>query len=137
LVKTLEDFAFQHGDFLKYNPSTSALVIFEYQNIHLQVKYIKQGNTASIEERLFRFPSTSFILSPDALSPETIVAVVWYKTLHSFIRNSFHGSKIFEEVKREVVTASVRPKPPETFEEPVRISWNLTGMVSQNYNSFF
>ena len=129
-MNTLEDYAFQYGYYLKNNPSERPFVSLDNENIHLQARYIKKADKASNKEISFMFSNGSFNLSPDALSSETIVAVVWYKTIHSFISNTFRGSNIYGELKREIVIASVRPEPREKFEKPVRISWNITGLVS-------
>ena len=128
LVNTLEEYAFQYVYYFKKNASASPFVSLDKQNFHLQARYIKNANKASNKEISFMFSNGSFNLSPDALSSETIVAVVWYKTIHSFISNTFRGSNIYGEVKREIVTASVRPDPRGKFEKPVRISWNVTGL---------
>ena len=85
-----------------------------------------------MEERAFRFPNASFNLSSDALSKTsgTKVAVMWYKTIHLFISNSFEGHPDYGENNSEIITASVSPTPePKQFEEPVRMTWNLMEMV--------
>ena len=84
------------------------------------------------EERLFQFPNASFNLSPDALSniSGTVVVVMWYKTLHSFMTNTTFKDSSNAKVNSEIIIASVRPEPRrEWFKEPVRISWNSTELV--------
>ncbi len=89
----------------------------------------------SREERLFKFPDASFNLSSNALSQDgTVVVVIWYKTLHSFMTSTSFKDTNITKVNSEIITASVRPKPrTETFEEPVRISWNSTELVFKSY----
>ena len=85
-----------------------------------------------MEERTFKFSNASFNLSPDALSETlgTKVAVMWYKTMHHFIRNSFKGNPIYGEVNSEIITASVRPTlESKLFREPVRMTWNSVESV--------
>ncbi len=132
MVITLEDYAFQYGENLKNNPNASANLTF--QNVQLYVKYIKQGGNLSGEERLFKFPDTSFKLSSNALSNTsgTEIVVMWYKTLHSFMTNtSLTVTHTNTDINNEIVIASVRPKPPEEFKEPVRITWKSPELVIQ------
>ena len=94
-----------------------------------------------MEERTFRFPNASFNLSSDALSKTsgTKVAVMWYKTIHDFISNSFEGRPVlYGKVNSKIITASVRPTPePKQFKEPVRMTWNLIEMVIKVIVAFF
>jgi hypothetical protein len=137
LVLTLEKYGFQYGENLKNNPKASANSAFQsystYSNVQLHVKYIKQAGNLSMKDRLFKFPDASFNLSPDALPQESgaVVVVMWYKTIQSFLRNSFYGDNIYAEVKSEIITASVQPTPRVKFLIPVRISWNTTELVIQ------
>ena len=129
---TLENYAFQYGENIKTNPNASANLTF--QNVQLHVKYIKQGGNLSGEESLFKFSDASFNLSPDALSNTsgTVVVVMWYKTLHSFMTNiSLKDTYTDTDINNEIIIASVRPKPPEEFKEPVRITWKSTELVIQ------
>ncbi len=106
--------------------------------MQLHVKYVKQDGNLSREERLFKFPNASFNLSPNALSKNgTVVVVMWYQTLHSFMTNTSFEDTNDTKVNSEITIASVRPEPrTETFEEPVRISWNSTELVFKSYCYF-
>jgi hypothetical protein len=103
------------------------------QNVQLHVKYLKQGGNLSGEESLFKFPDASFSLSSDAFSQYgTVVVVMWYKTLHSFMTNtSLKDTHTDTDINNEIIIASVRPTPPEEFKEPVRITWKSTELVIQ------
>ena len=68
------------------------IAIFQnYSNIQLRVKCITQRYKSSEKEKLFKFQDTSFELSPHALPQKSgaIVVVLWYKTMHSFLVQSF------------------------------------------------
>ena len=127
----MEKYAFQYVENLKVNLNASGII--EYPNLQLHVKYIKQGGEFSREKVSFIFPNASFNLSSDALSTTsgTEVVVLWYRTLHHFINNSFNGSPVYGKVKSEIITASVQPRPPKHFEEPVHITWNTTDVVTK------
>lgn len=130
LVITVENYGFQFEEHLKKKPS--ALAIFtNYSNVVLHVKYIRQATRLSQEERLFQFSDSAFEISPDALPHESgaVIVVVWYKTLHSFLRNILYDWNSDAEVSSEIISASVLPKPKQTFSEPVRISWNTMTLV--------
>jgi hypothetical protein len=106
----------------------------------MHIQYITQAKYFSREGRLFRFPGASFNLSPDALSNTsgTVVVVMWYKTVHSFMTKSFYGNHTHAKVSNEIIIASVEPKPrKKTFEEPVRISWNSLELVIQSHSYYF
>ena len=128
---TLEKYAFQYGEKLKNNSHASNNYT-TFQNVHLHVKYVKPGGTLSEKARLFQFPNASFNLSPDTLSNTsgTVVVVMWYKTLHSFMTNTTFKDSSNAKVDSEIIIASVRPEPSKIpFKEPVRISWNSTELV--------
>ncbi len=133
----MENYAFQYGENLKNNSNTSRN--FTFQNVQLHVNYLKQGGNLSKKERLFKFPDASFNLSSNALSPNgTVVVVMWYKTLHSFMTSTSFKDTNITKVNSEIITASVRPEPrTETFEEPVHISWNSTELVFKRYCHFY
>ncbi len=136
LVITLEEYGFQYGKTLKNNPNDST-VFKNHSNVQLHVKYIKQGDALSQEEKQFQFPDASFKLSPNALPSKhgAVVVVMWYKTIHSFL-TTFHND-LNGKLNSKIITASVRPKPTtESFEEPVRISWRIKELVIQDYFVF-
>ena len=85
----------------------------------------------SKEERIFKLPGASLNLSPNALSKKrTVVVVMWYKTLHSFMTHTSFEDTSNTKVSSKIIIASVRPEPQrKTFEDPVRISWNSTELV--------
>ncbi|XP_028410387.1 CD97 antigen-like [Dendronephthya gigantea] len=124
LAITLEKYGLQHANSLR-NSTTNSSVFQNHSNIQLRVLYIKPAGKLSRKERIFNFSKASFKLSNDALSNETdtVVAVLWYKTLHSFLTKSFYGD-IQEELKSEIISVNVRPEPKMPFEKPVRISWD-------------
>ena len=104
-----------------------------YLNVQLRVKRINNSENciSTPAERLFTFPYVSFNLSSSALplNFSAIAVVMWYKTLHSFLTNTFNDN---EEIKSKIITASVRPKPTEKFSQPVRIIWNMKRQVMTN-----
>ncbi|XP_028410418.1 adhesion G protein-coupled receptor E2-like isoform X2 [Dendronephthya gigantea] len=124
LAITLEKYGLQHANSLR-NSTTNSSVFQNHSNIQLRVLYIKPAGKLSRKERIFNFSKASFKLSNDELSNETdtVVAVLWYKTLHSFLTKSFYGD-IQEELKSEIISVNVRPEPKMPFEKPVRISWD-------------
>ena len=94
--------------------------------------YIKQAGKLSRKERIFNFSKASFKLSSDELSSEsdTVVAVLWYKTLHSFVTKSFY-SDVQEKLRSEIISVNVRPEPKMPFKEPVLISWDKDEVVKK------
>jgi hypothetical protein len=131
----LESYGFQYGENLKKTPNaTTNFTSQNHLNVQLHVKYIKQES----DETLFKFPDASFSLSSNALAQYgTVVVVLWYKTIHSFLTNTFHDDHIYVKLNSKIITASVRPEPTtESFAEPVRISWNLKELVIQVYFVF-
>ena len=134
MITTLEKYGFQYGEHLKN--STNASDIIRYPNLQLHVRYIKEGGEFYRKKESFMFPNASFNLSSDALSTTTgtKVVVLWYKTMHQFINNSVNGSPNYGKVNSEIITASVQPRPPKQFEEPARITWNTTDLVTKLIN---
>ena len=131
LITTLEKYGFQYGDNLKNTLNASGII--KYPNLQLHARYIKEGGEFLRRKSLFMLPNASFNLSSDALSKTsgTKVVVMWYKTMHHFINNSFNGSPIYGKVNSEILTASVQPRPPKQFEETVRITWNTMDWVTK------
>ncbi|XP_028410393.1 adhesion G protein-coupled receptor E1-like [Dendronephthya gigantea] len=127
LAITLQNYGFQCGEKLKNNKST--LPIFRnHSNVQIRVKYQKPSEFPP-QERVFNFPNTSFILSPDAIrnTSGAVVVVVWYKTLNLFLTNiDYDGSN--HTINSKIITASVRPEPKMSFKEPVRIIWDGKGL---------
>ena len=130
LVITLEEYGFHYGENLK-NSSNTSLIVKDYPNVQLNLRYIKYAGNLSPEERLFKFPNASFNLSPDALRKESgaVVVILWYKTINSLIKNTFHGDNIYAAIRSRIITVNVRPEQKKKFSEPVRISWDLAELV--------
>jgi hypothetical protein len=130
LVITLEDYGFQYGENLK-NSSNTSLIVKDYPNVQLNLRYIKYSGNLSPEERLFKFPNASFNLSPDALRKESgaVVVILWYKTIHSLIKNTSYGDNIYAAISSKIITVNVRPEQRVKFSQPVRISWDLAELV--------
>ena len=130
LVITLEEYGFQYGKNLKNNPNDRN-ELKNHSNVQLHVQYIKRGNNLSKRET-FKFPNASFSLLPNALATKSdaVVVVLWYKTINSLLRN---GDQIDGKLNSKIITASVQPEP-ETFAEPVRISWNVEELVIQVFD---
>ena len=130
LVITLEDYGFHYGENLK-NSSNTSLIVKDYPNVQLNLRYIKYAGNLSPEERLFTFPNASFKLSLDALLKKSgaVVVILWYKTIHSLIKNTFHGDNIYAAISSKIITVNVRPEQKKKFSEPVRISWDLEELV--------
>ncbi|XP_028400846.1 fibrillin-3-like [Dendronephthya gigantea] len=127
LAVTLQNYGFQCGEKLKNNKSTSP-IFRNHSNVQIRVKYQKPSEFPP-QERVFNFPNTSFILSPDAIrnTSGAVVVVVWYKTLNLFLTNiDYDGSN--HTVNSKIITASVRPEPKMSFKEPVRIIWDGKGL---------
>ncbi|CAB4014871.1 adhesion G -coupled receptor L2-like [Paramuricea clavata] len=126
LVITLEDYGLQYGENLK-NSSNTSLIVKDYPNVQLNLRYIKYAGNLSREERIFKFPNASFNLSPDALLKESgaVVVILWYKTIHYLIKNTSSGDNIYAAISSKIITVNVRPERKVKFSEPVRISWDL------------
>lgn len=80
-----------------------------------------------LEDRRSSFPNASFFVSSDAIPKESgsLAVVVWYKTLNSFLGESFHSSHTYTKIKSKIITASVRPQSKILeFTQPVRIIWD-------------
>jgi hypothetical protein len=125
---TLENFGFQNGENMKNKTNATTSLFFQnHSNVHLRVKYIKQE--VSPKEKSFTFPDALFNLSSSALplKSDAIVVVMWYKTIHSFLKNTFDND---HEIKSKIITASVQPKPTEKFSQPVHISWKIKKLVN-------
>ncbi|CAB3980612.1 adhesion G- coupled receptor D1-like [Paramuricea clavata] len=122
LVITLENYGFQYGEMQKNNSDVPE-PIKNHTNVQLHVKYIKQGET--IEDTSFKFQDASFNLSSSALQRKSgvIVVVLWYKTINSFLTNSFHDNQSYARLNSKIITASVRSAEPKNF--TVRINWNI------------
>ncbi|XP_028410339.1 adhesion G protein-coupled receptor E2-like isoform X2 [Dendronephthya gigantea] len=128
LVMTLQTYGIQLGNILKSDASSSSTSRTQ-SNVQLRVKYMNQSRLAQ-GEGLFTFPNASFNISRDALPKDSraVVAVVWYKTLSSFLVDKVHAEGDTEgSIKSTIISATVRPQPLKTpFKEPVRISWETS-----------
>jgi hypothetical protein len=134
LVITLENYGFQHGEKQKNNSDGTEVILKNHTNVQLHVKYIKQGET--IEDTSFKFQDASFNLSSSALQRKSgaIVVVLWYKTINSFLTNSFHDNQSYARLNSKIITASVRSAEPNNF--TVRINWNIKELVIRIYFVF-
>lgn len=133
---SLENYGFQLGRDLRRNDNESTL-IQKKTNVELRVKIVKPKTNSTVQYTKFLLTNASFELSPSAFRPgndETaVVVVVHYSTLHSLLAqvNLRRGQTKFDDMgsdteyilNNEIITASVRPKPPIEFEKPVRIIW--------------
>ena len=133
LVTTLESYGFQEGENFK-NTTNTTTVFRNLSNVQTYVKYIKPNGNLSMEEKLFAFQDASFVLSQDALPPSvdvtgSVVVVFLYRTIHSFLKNSFPTRGGYGKINSKIFTVSVRPEPKEQFSEPVRFIWNTTEHV--------
>ena len=133
LITTLESYGFQEGENFK-NTTNTTTVFRNLSNVQTYVKYIKPNGNLSMEEKLFTFQDASFVLSQDALPPSVdatgaVVVVFLYRTIHSFLKNSFRTRGGFGKINSKIFTVSVRPEPKEQFSEPVRLIWNTTEKV--------
>ena len=92
-----------------------------------------QRYKSSEKEKLFKFQDTSFEFLPDALPQKSgaIVVVLWYKTMHSFLKDKGY----FAKISTNIITASVRPEPDprKKFSTPVRIIWTIKRLVIHCY----
>ncbi|XP_028411086.1 adhesion G protein-coupled receptor L4-like [Dendronephthya gigantea] len=133
LVMTLQNYATQQGEALKNDASNSA-IFYNRSNIQLRVEYTNQSQLTP-ERGIFNFPNASFVLSPDALAKDSgaVVAVVWYKTLNSFLTDGLDDKDdINGIINSTIISASVQPHPMKNLEEPVRISWDTKESTKKN-----
>lgn len=130
LAITLQNYGFQCGEHLKNRKSISP-VFQNHSNAQIGVKYLKRSESSN-EDRIFKFPNTSFTISPDALPKYSgaVVVVVWYKTLNLFLTGNYDDVNNYT-INSRIVSASVQPEPIRSFEEPVRISWNEGELVME------
>ena len=137
MMNSLESYGFQYGETLNNSKFSNNSVFLKHSNVQLRIKLINPNVDLTQEERQFNLSASSFHLSRDALPKKSgsgsIVVVIWYKALNLFFTNSFTSADSLEgEIKSQIITARIRPKPSAVhFEEPVRIVWDTVKLVSR------
>ena len=138
MINTLESYSFQYGENLSNSKFSINSVFLSYSNIQLRIKLINPNVELTQEERQFNLSASLFHLSRDALPQKSgsgsTVVVICYKALNSFFTTSFTSADSLEgEIKSQIITARIRPKPSAVhFEKPVRIIWDTEKLVSRS-----